>query len=466
MSSENARLNAQNQGSDTVVKNNDLLDVWVDDHLGLRHIGVLERVCEKGHPYQARTHFHYSSNLNDTDAASLIMPIRRAPYSPNTAGLSGNLPPIFDQNIPEGALRAYLTSRYSKLIEHMGDFDLLRLAGNHSIGRIRVCAYGENLEKTPTPETVSVTNLLNSSDSEGLLESLFNKLAKYSGVSGVQPKLLMRENLKNIKPSGGQRITIKNDDYIIKSSGDDYPWLSINEFLCMYAAMLTGLDTAQTFLSADGKTIAVKRFDRDKDSNVALGFEDMGALSGLTSNQKYEGSYEGMITTMKSMTANQNHTTMLEEVFKSVTVSIVLGNGDAHLKNFGFLYKDPTEASPQLAPAYDICCTRAYLSNDALALGLNGKKHFPGRAALIRFGRITCRLDNKTIENIFEDIFTGIELAAPELAYYANHYPEFGQSIAPAMQQIWTLSARSILGAKENYLLPGAKPSIMYSPTY
>ncbi len=112
---------------------NALLDVWVDDHLGLRQVGVLEQWSEAGHAFQNTVAFYYLDGLTDADAISITMPIRRAPYQPRVAGLSGNLPPIFDQNIPEGALRDYLIRRYLKVIDNMGDFDLLRLAGNRSI---------------------------------------------------------------------------------------------------------------------------------------------------------------------------------------------------------------------------------------------------------------------------------------------------------------------------------------------
>jgi serine/threonine-protein kinase HipA len=55
---------------------------------------------------------------------------------------------------------------------------------------------------------------------------------------------------------------------------------------------------------------------------------------------------------------------------------VIVGNGDAHLKNFGLLYTHPATADCHMAPAYDIVNTTAYLPDDALALTLGGSKSF------------------------------------------------------------------------------------------
>jgi serine/threonine-protein kinase HipA len=40
-----------------------------------------------------------------------------------------------------------------------------------------------------------------------------------------------------------------------------------------------------------------------------------------------------------------------------VALSCVVGNGDAHLKNFGLLYTDPTTSNCRLAPVFDVKCS-------------------------------------------------------------------------------------------------------------
>jgi len=74
-----------------------------------------------------------------------------------------------------------------------------------------------------------------------------------------------------------------------------------------------------------------------------------------------------------------------------VALSCIVGNGDAHLKNFGMLYA-PHGTDVRLAPAYDIVCTTCYLPDDALALSLDGNKAlFAARLGLLKF-MSTCGL--------------------------------------------------------------------------
>ena len=64
----------------------------------------------------------------------------------------------------------------------------------------------------------------------------------------------------------------------------------------------------------------------------------------------------------------------LAEFIRRLVVNILIGNGDAHLKNWSVIYKD--KVTPQLSPAYDLVSTIHYVQNDSLALNLGGEKHF------------------------------------------------------------------------------------------
>jgi serine/threonine-protein kinase HipA len=54
--------------------------------------------------------------------------------------------------------------------------------------------------------------------------------------------------------------------------------------------------------------------------------------------------------------------------------NVLIGNGDAHLKNWSLIYLDGR--TPTLAPAYDLVGTVAYLPNQRLALSVGGTKDF------------------------------------------------------------------------------------------
>ena len=56
---------------------------------------------------------------------------------------------------------------------------------------------------------------------------------------------------------------------------------------------------------------------------------------------------------------------MIEFVHRLVFCALI-GNGDAHLKNWSLIY--PDDRNPQLAPAYDLVSTVAYADDDRMAL--------------------------------------------------------------------------------------------------
>lgn len=69
-----------------------------------------------------------------------------------------------------------------------------------------------------------------------------------------------------------------------------------------------------------------------------------------------------------------NRFEQLAEFIRRLVVNILVGNGDAHLKNWWVSYRD--KVTPRLSPAYDLVSTIQYVQNDSLALNLGGEKRF------------------------------------------------------------------------------------------
>ena len=427
-----------------------LLDIWVDDITGLRRVGVLERIFERSSALQCQTAFYYLDGLSDADAISLTMPVRRDPYKPRSAGLVSNLPPIFDQNLPEGILRDYLIARYAKAIENMGDFDLLALCASQSIGRVRACLQGTSPDQ-PDAAPFTAQKILASKDTSALLSELMEKFATRSGVSGIQPKVLLPHAPASLHHDGN-RLTLATPDYLVKGAGVDYPGLAINEYLCMKVAQLSGLTTARTSLSDDHELLLVERFDRDAQGRP-LGFEDMACLSALTGREKYQGSYEEMVRNLNLMLEPADRATTMKSVFKMIAVSCVLGNGDAHLKNFGLLYDDPTHPAC-LAPTYDTCCTLAYERSDTLALSMGASREFPWEKTLTRFGRTACQLTPQAIQHTYDDVLAAVELAASELSWFCKTQPSFAARCGEGMKTAWEGGVQRMLKDGAGYRLP------------
>ncbi|MDX8385029.1 MAG: type II toxin-antitoxin system HipA family toxin [Gallionella sp.] len=316
--------------------------------------------------------FNYAK-VNDNVAVSLTMPVREESYS------SGDLIGVFAMNRPEGYLRYIIEDRLKRL-GAPSDMFLLFLAGSNQIGRLTYALPGEGL---PQSSGEHLKDLL-SSPSGTLFKRLVDQYALGSGISGIQPKALVPIVNDGTVSSPAEHTVMPLKTIIVKAEGDDYPGLARNEFFCMSVAKEAGFDVPEFWLSDDGLLFLMSRFDRMPDG-TALGFEDMAVLTGRTDKEKYVGSYEMIALAVEKYTGDDS-VKQLRRLFERVVLSCWLRDGDAHLKNFGILYEQPTSAR-RLAPIYDVVCTDVYPELDGLmALKLDKSKTFPSNKAIIKYG--------------------------------------------------------------------------------
>jgi serine/threonine-protein kinase HipA len=343
--------------------------------------------------------FTYAPGTPPAAAVSLLMPPRAAQY------LQPRLHPIFQMNLPEGYVLEQLRQRFAKSTP----FDpllLLALTGQEAaIGRVRV-SLPESPDGTSTAARgEQLSTLLSWSGAESIFDALAERYLLRSGVSGVQPKLLVPEI-----PAAG-KAALATSELIVKSGGANYPGLAVNEYVCMQIARRAGLAVPEFFLSENTELFVIRRFDRTS-AGEALGFEDMAALMGRGADEKYMGSYEQIAKVIRLFCAAEAQGAGLSQFFDQVALSCMVGNGGAHLKNFGLLYSDPTTGDTRLAPVYDIVCTTAYLPDDSLALTLGGTKNmFAARANLHAFG---ASLGLKDLPDRFNRLITAAQAVLSE----------------------------------------------------
>ena len=372
----------------------------------------------------ADTVLNYAADAADSDAVSLTMPIRLESYR-----WEGGVPPVLQTNLAQGALRDELQRRFAKSAGGFDDFDLLAITGPHLLGRLQVTD-GQR-EKHRFPET-SLTELLAQDTTPGLFEALLQTCAEYSGVSGVQPKVLVRDSAARMAHRGASHL-LKTFD------AEHYPELASNEYFCLRAALHSGLEVPKFELSERGKFLLVERFDCT--AQGTLGFEDLCALNAWPATARYAGSYEGAARQIKAFVSPPLLKHALESLFKRVALSAGVKNGDAHLKNFGLLYPDCAAHAPvSLAPAYDIVTTSVYGDNDSLALLLDGSKAWPARKRLVRFGRLACNLSEGRCNELLQQVVHGMALAMVEMKRYMKFNPGFVE-IGTAMLEQWRAGA-------------------------
>jgi len=320
-----------------------------------------------------------------------------------------------------------------KAIPRYSELHLLSLVGQSQLGRLR---YGDSPWASEIPEQ-SVQELASYQGTEDLLSMLFDRFARVSGVSGVQPKVLVRD-------SAGMdaKVTVHGATHIVKAWEPEFDQLAANEFFCMKVARRSGLSLPPMTLSDNGKLLIIERFDRDNSGHY-LGFEDFCSLNLLGTSQKYEGTYERLAKRVGEFTSPEYRAASLKQFFTLIAVSCAVQNGDAHLKNFGLIY-DSQQQNRRLAPAYDIVSTTPYLPQDALALTLDGSKRFPSQKQLITFAVRQCGLTPALAKQTLEQIADALHDTLPELQRYQQEHPAF-QPIGSKIRQAWlTGCARSL----------------------
>lgn len=322
---------------------------------------------------------------------SLTMPVRAKNYT------LPYLMPMFEMHLPEGYLLSVIKKHFSK-ITATDDFGLLNILAPSVRGRV---TYQGSQEKSIS--ALSLSDVLHG-QSENLFQSLVERFALSSPLSGVQPKVLAKVQ---------DKATLMHEDVIIKAWGDDYPELALNEYLCMTAVKLAGIPVPEFYLSDDERLFVMKRFDV-LETGTALGFEDMCVLQAKRRDDKYNGSYEQLAKTIKTFVSPEHKQASLNQFFKMMVMNHLLQNGDAHLKNFGVIYDGPDNI--KLAPAYDVVCTTAYVPQDMTALTMQGTKRWQNKKSLIKFAIDACELTHKQAEQAYDVCLDALNFLGKEIA--------------------------------------------------
>lgn len=342
---------------------------------------------------ESRHVFAYGTRTPD-QAVSLTMPLRAETYAET------QMLPAFSMNRPEG----FLLERIQRAFKHvqLDDMALLAITGGNQIGRLRYREQG----KAPRGKRaeVGLAALLSTGSQAGLFEHLVETYLE-SGISGFQPKVMIPDADQLGTERVDEKTTTTTPSLILKAAGDDYPHLPVNEYLCMSAARYAGIRVPQFWLSDDQTLFVMQRFDVVGERQ--LGFEDMAVLMGknhVQPNFKYGSSYEKVALAI-SMNCGSNADESLARFFEYVALSVMVRNGDAHLKNFGLIYDHPdAEEPPRLSPLFDVVTTSVYryenqktgieTADHTMALKLNKAVSYPTHGELLAFGRNICHVQD------------------------------------------------------------------------
>lgn len=277
---------------------------------------------------------------------------------PQTKPTRLRLPPFFSNLLPEGHLRDYLAAKNQVKPER--EFSLIEALGVDLPGAVII-----------QPSTDRPLSTLRESPEE----ILPTRPPYRFSLAGIQLKfsaLAERHGGLTIPASG------VGGTWIVKLPSVNFFHVPENEYAMMTLARQVGIEVPDCHLVSlediEGLpalgplqghfALAVKRFDRGPD-HTRIHMEDFAQVYGFYPEQKYD---KVSYTNIAHMIFNLCGETGLTEYIRRLVFSILIGNGDMHLKNWSFLY--PNGHTPVLSPAYDLLSTIAYIPGDNLSLTL------------------------------------------------------------------------------------------------
>jgi serine/threonine-protein kinase HipA len=321
-----------------------------------RAAGILEETVAGG------TRFTYAKDWTTQIACSLPIAQREHEWKQGVH-------PFFQHLGPEGWLRQQ--QAHVAHIQEQDDFGLLLRFGADCIGAVSV--RGPDGAKKDLPPVEEAT------------------ANPGRTVSGVQRKLLVVKEGQHFAPAADTGPA----PYIAKFNSERLDSLIRNEALSLrWSAALLGDDEVNTFTQGqvskiDETALVVTRFDRSA-TGEKLRLEDFAQIlvkpRGADFAGKYDAAYEDIAAAIKIHSVRPEID--LLKFFRRLVVFALVGNCDAHLKNFSLL---ETPQGLRLSPAYDILNTAFYDGFDQnIALSIDGAKPHLDAVTwplLVSFGR-------------------------------------------------------------------------------
>lgn len=390
-------------------------------HVLGRAVATLEQVGD------FRSVLSYHPQAAQDDLISLTMPVRIESYV-----WDDPLPPVLQMNLPEGYLLQVLQEQFGP---HIGASPtaLLAVIGRNMVGRLQVAAPGAELSAPAQP--VEVAALLRGDNSEAAFAALVRAHAT-SGVSGVVPKFLATQRAPFNTPVPQHKARVIAQRHIIKGSSARWPYIALNEHLCMAVARRV-LPTAETEVSDDGQALVVHRFDIDAQGQPHWGMEDFCSLLGMRPAAKYDTTWERIARAVRDHVPGAHRFDALRQLAQTLLLTHALRNADCHAKNLALRYTRRSDA--QLTPAYDMLTTCVYegLQHNPPAIGFMGKKSWATGKHLQRFITTTFGVPAREQLRMVQAIGDAVSDVTPQVHQAMAQHPRFvpiGQGMLKAWQ--------------------------------
>lgn len=280
---------------------------------------------------------------------------------------------FFSGLLPEESVRWRLAHYLG--VSDKNAFALLQAVGGECAGALALYPAGEN------PPPIDVHNIETLDDTRlAEILILIKRRPFLAGedlrlsLAGAQDKLAVGcENGHILLMKGGQPTT-----HILKPVIDRVTDSAHNELFCMRLARMIGLGVpfADIHFVNDTPYYIVERYDRTRKENgsvTRVHQEDFCQAMGILPELKYEREGGPSIGKCQKIILDYAARPAVDQIkFLNIVIfNYLIGNADAHGKNFSLLYGGQ---KPELAPAYDLLSTEIYPNlSSKMAMKIGGK---------------------------------------------------------------------------------------------
>jgi len=304
----------------------------------------------------------------DAMALSRSLPLRAEPFTHKECR------GFFGGTLPEEGNRKVIARILG--ISDKNDFAMLEQIGGECAGAISFYP-----EDEVVPENDKRYRELGDDELAKVLRELPRRplMAGEDGIrlslAGAQDKIAVRVDNGRISIPRGSAPS----SHILKPAIATYEGVAFNETFCMKLARASDLKAATVEIGKVEEIdyILVERYDRIRDEAGAIRRvhqEDFCQALGVPSEKKYQS--EGgpsLIACFELLReASTSPALDLRDLLDAVIFNLLIGNHDAHAKNFSLLYQPGGEV--RFAPLYDLVCTVLYPElTDKMAMKLGGE---------------------------------------------------------------------------------------------
>jgi serine/threonine-protein kinase HipA len=318
--------------------------------------------------------------------------------------------PYFSGLLPDDLVRKRMAKNLG--VSEKNPFSLLEIVGGECAGALSLYPEGA----PPHKEDADDVHFLD----DAQLDEIFGEIKRrplLAGEKGVRLSLAGAQDKIAVRIADGKLALMTSGaptTHILKTLivGRDNVEDSVhNELFCLLLAARSGLDAPNAEIRHTAKEpfLLIERYDRKWTGKTVtrLHQEDFCQALSVPPENKYER--EGGPSVSACLAALQDHSVQPAPdriAFLDIVIfNYLIGNNDAHGKNFSFLHE---KGRPRLAPAYDLLSTVAYPELDTkMAMKIGGKSE-PEKLLMRYWHRLVpdTAVARKNLEKTLENMST------------------------------------------------------------